>query len=397
MMLVLYIICAIILLVGLLMIDFKLGKRNHLKNLRFLDFSKTSGDYELYTAGDPLFTALFKDIRQAKQEINMTFFIVKKDTISQDVLQLLKQKAEEGVQVRLMLDRIGSFRITPKIIKDLRNSGIEFSFCSKPKFPYFFYRLQRRNHRKITVIDGDIAYVGGFNVGREYLGKDAELGNWRDYHLRLTGPVVHDLLTTFYDDWYIETKQTTAPKLPTNTTGDKEIEIAASDGGQLEDVFLTLINEAKEEIFIGSPYFIPSERLFQALLQALKRGVDIKVIAPMKADHLLVKEAGIPYMDRLTKAGGEVYLFDMGFYHAKVIIVDKQLCDIGTANFDRRSLFLNKEVNTLIFNSRFVVDLRLAFLKDVQDSQAFQRHANQHFNLATKIKIAIAYFFRPLL
>lgn len=393
----LIILSIIILFVGLLLIDFKLGKRHHLKTLRFIDFFRTNGDYELYTAGDPYFSDMFEDIRNAKQEINMIFFIVKTDQISKELIALLKQKAEEGVHVRFMLDRIGSFRITRKVIKDLRASGVDFTFCAKPKFPYFFYHLQRRNHRKITVIDGDIGYVGGFNVGKEYLGKDAELGNWRDYHLRLTGPVVHDLLSTFHDDWYIETKETTSPKLPTRTTGDKEIEIAASDGGQLEDVFLTLIEEAQEEIFIGTPYFIPSERLFQALLQALERGVDIKVIVPMKADHLLVKEAGIPYMDRLSKAGGEVYLFDMGFYHAKVIIVDKKLCDIGTANFDRRSLFLNKEVNTLIFNSRFVVDLRLAYLKDVQDSQPFEKHAEQHFNFATKIRMGIAYLFRPLL
>ncbi|QHE53859.1 cardiolipin synthase [Pontibacillus sp. HMF3514] len=397
MMIVLIIICALILFIAFILIDFKLGKRNHLKHLRFLDFTRTSGDYQLYTAGDPLFRDMFEDIRYAKQEINMIFFIVKTDPISQELMSLLKQKAEEGVKVRFMLDRIGGFRITPKIIKDLEQSGVEFSFCAKPKFPYLFYRTQRRNHRKITVVDGDTGYVGGFNVGKEYLGKDAELGNWRDYHLRLTGPVVHDLLTTFFDDWYLATKQTTSPKLPTNTTGDKDIEIAATDGGQLEDVFLTLIDEAEEEIFIGTPYFIPSERLFQALLRALKRGVDIKVIAPMKADHLLVKEAGIPYMDRLTRAGGEVYLFDMGFYHAKVIIVDKQLCDIGTANFDRRSLFLNKEVNTLIFNSRFVVDLRLAFLRDVQDSERFNDHADKHFNFGTKIRTGIAYFFRPLL
>lgn len=393
----LLILSAFIIITLFLLLDYQLGKKSHLKHLRFLDFHKTTGSYQIYTLGDPFFKDLFEDIKNAKQEVNVLFFIVKTDEISQEFYNILKDKAREGVKVRLLVDRIGSHRVNAKIRKDLKNAGVEFAFASTPKFPFFFYKLQRRNHRKITVIDGDIAYVGGFNVGKEYIGRDARLGNWRDYHLCLNGGIVHDLLVTFWDDWQLATGQMSSPKLPTDTEGDKEVEIAATDGGQLEDVFLTFIHQAKEEIFIGTPYFIPSERLFQALLKAIQRGVEIKVIVPMKADHPLVKEAGLPYMNRLRKAGGEVYFFDMGFYHAKVLIVDKKLCDIGTANFDRRSLFLNKEVNTIIHNARFVMDLRIAFLRDVQDSQPFDDHYTQHFNFGTKVRMGIAYFFRPLL
>ncbi|GGD00875.1 cardiolipin synthase [Pontibacillus salipaludis] len=392
-----YIIVAILLLIGLLLLDFSLGKKNHRKNVRFLDFESTTGDYQIYTAGDPLFEDLFQDLRHAKKKIDMMFFIIKTDEISRELLEILKQKAEEGLQVRLLLDRIGSYRINSKVIKELNQSGVEFAFSEKPKFPYFFYRSQRRNHRKITIIDGDVGYIGGFNVGREYLGKDAELGNWRDYHLRLLGDIVQHLQSTFFDDWYLATGHHDEEPVPTETEGEKWIEIAATDGVQLEDVFESLICQAKEEVFIGTPYFIPSERLFKCLTDALERGVNVKVIVPMKADHPLVKEAGLPYMMRLIDAGGEVYMFDQGFYHAKVVIVDQQLCDIGTANFDRRSLFLNKEVNTIIHNPRFVMDLRLAFLKDVQDSEPLNDHLIQLFTIRTKIKIGIARFFRPLL
>ncbi|QSS99875.1 cardiolipin synthase [Pontibacillus sp. ALD_SL1] len=392
-----YIIAAIAILIGLLLLDFSLGKKHHRKNVRFLDFQSTTGDYQIYTNGDPLFEDLFQDLRHAKKKIDMMFFIIKTDEISQELLEILKQKAEEGLQVRLLVDRIGSYRINSKVIKDLNQSGIEFAYSEKPKFPYFFYRSQRRNHRKITIIDGDVGYIGGFNVGREYLGKDAELGKWRDYHLRLLGDIVQHLQSTFFDDWYLATGHHDEEPVPTETEGEKWIEIAATDGVQLEDVFESLICQAKEEIFIGTPYFIPSERLFKCLTDALERGVNVKVIVPMKADHPLVKEAGLPYMMRLIDAGGEVYMFDQGFYHAKVVIVDQQLCDIGTANFDRRSLFLNKEVNTIIHNPRFVMDLRLAFLRDVQDSQPLNDHLIQLFTIRTKIKIGIARLFRPLL
>ncbi|MYL54579.1 cardiolipin synthase [Pontibacillus yanchengensis] len=381
----------------LLFLDYQLGKRNHIKNLRFLDFEPTTGDYNLYTNGDQLFTDLFDDLRHAKKQINVMFFIVKDDDISHELLELLKKKAQEGLRVRLMVDRIGSFRINKATVKQLEQAGIEFTFSSTPKFPFLYYRIQRRNHRKITIIDDEIGYVGGFNMGQEYLGRDAELGNWRDYHLRLIGDVVKDLQITFFDDWYLNTGESYDHIPEPTSEGSKEVEITSTDGGQLEDVFMTLIQQAQDEIFIGTPYFIPSERLMKALLSAMDRGVDVKVIVPMKADHLFVKEAGLPYLSRVRKAGGEVYFFDLGFYHAKVIIIDQELCDIGTANFDRRSLFLNKEVNTLIFNKRFVMDLRLAYLRDVQDSQPFDDHYTQLFNLGTKIRIGLAYLVRPLL
>lgn len=390
-------IIIIVLIPLLLSLDYSLGKKEHKRNLRWLEFTKKSGDYTLYTIGDPFFTAFFQDLRAAKKRIDIMFFIVKRDEISNEFLSLLKDKAKEGVSIRLQLDRVGSHQVGSKIRKELEASGIQFAYMAKPGFPYLFYKLQRRNHRKIAVIDGEVGYVGGFNVGKEYLGRDTRLGNWRDYHLRLEGNIVQDLQETFLDDWFLSTGEENGDILVPNKSGNKDIEIVATDGGQLEDVFISMIEEARKEIFIGTPYFIPSERLFQSLLRARQRGVDVKVIVPMKSDHPFVKEAGLPYLSRLTSAGGEVYMFDLGFYHAKVLIIDEKLCDIGTANFDRRSLFLNKEVNTLIYNNRFVVDLRLAFLRDMQDSQEFNAHYRQLLNFGTKIRIGIAYLLRPFL
>ncbi|WP_232306004.1 cardiolipin synthase [Pontibacillus litoralis] len=382
---------------GLLWIDYTLGKKQHMKHVRSLEFDEQLGDCTLYTIGDSFLTNLFHDIQNAEAHIDMLFFIVKKDAISMELLHLLKKKATQGVTVRFMLDRIGGYRVNRAMIKDLKKAGVQFTYTATPRFPFFFYQLNRRNHRKITIIDGKVAYVGGFNVAKEYISRDPRLGNWRDYHLRVVGRVIHPYAAVFNDDWDIANGEQKHPIVKNTNEGNKEMRIIATDGPPLEQVFHEMIEEAEQEICIGTPYFIPSERLFQSLLAALKRGVHVHVIVPMKSDHPLVKEAGLHYLYRLRAAGGDVYFFDLGFYHAKVFIVDQKYCDIGTANFDRRSLYLNQEINTLIYDQAFVEEVRLSFDHDMQDSQPFHEHYTQQFHYGTKIRMGLAYILRPFL
>lgn len=366
------ILLCIILVFLWLQIDFALGKKQHLNKVNKREFPFRQSNIELFIYGGKLFTDLFTEIEAAKQHIHILFYIVKNDQISLKFFSLLEKKALEGVEVRLLVDRIGGKHISNKQISALKNSGAMFAFCHKPKLPYLFYSFNERNHRKISVIDGKIGYLGGFNVGKEYLGHNPSFGVWRDYHLKMTGEGVQDLQTQFLLDWELATKQNLLVNkqfFPLLEKGLIRHKLIPTDGAFLKERFLEIINNANREIVIGTPYFIPGKEIKDALLSALKRGVKVKVLVPMKADHAFVKEAAFPYFKTLIKSGCEVYRFYYGFYHAKVIMVDGVFSDIGTANFDKRSLHLNHEFNCFIYDERFSQQVRDQLYSDIEKSE----------------------------
>ncbi|HHY73815.1 MAG TPA: cardiolipin synthase [Bacillus bacterium] len=358
----------LLIFIAWLTIDFYFGRKNHLKNISKRNYPIRHGEWVLFTDGEKLYKNLFSDISNAKKHIHILFYIVKNDVVSQEFLKLLKEKAQEGVKVRLLLDRIGSRQISRKEIRSLRNSGVHFSFSNKPRFPYFFYSLNYRNHRKITVIDGTIGYFGGFNIGREYLGQDPYLGYWQDFHLKLVGDGVQDLQTEFLLDWEKATRENVLghpayfPKLP---QGSLPLWFLPTDGAFIKDLLIELINKAKTEILIGTPYFIPGKEVLQAILEANRRGVNVTVLVPYKADHPFVKEATFPYFKDMLKAGCHIYHYTNGFYHGKLVLIDNELCDFGTANFDKRSFFINDELNCFIRDPIFIEKIRNEFLNDI--------------------------------
>ncbi|QGX64427.1 cardiolipin synthase [Bacillus sp. ms-22] len=349
------ILLVIIVIVLLVSLDLYMGKKYFSTHAFERSFDQTSGDATFYHDGEPLFDQLLTDIQQASSSIHMMFFIVKNDKIGQRILQALKAKAEQGVSVFLLTDRLGSYPFDQTSIQMLEKSGIRFYFLNKPRFPFFIYRLNMRNHRKITVIDGKIGYIGGFNIGDEYVGKNGRFGIWKDYHLRMTGQVVADLQHVFLNDLYRSSgiQQLQYEVFPALEPGTLQCTTRATAGFSLEALFLHDIQQAKQHITICTPYFIPSAPLLTALLEARKRGVTVDIILPMKADHPLVKEAGFHYLKDLIAAGCVVYRFYKGFYHAKAILIDHSRCMISTANFDKRSLFFNEEVDVAIDDPAF--------------------------------------------
>lgn len=372
-MIILLTLAAIILLFVLwLSLDYTFGKRNQLKNLQRKNYPFRESNIEVFTKGPKLFADLFSELKKAQDHIHILFYIVKDDAISQEFLDILKNKANEGVEVRLLLDRLGSFPIKKKIVQSLKRHGVHFSFSHTPKLPFLFYTSQVRNHRKITIIDGEIGYVGGFNVGKEYINLDPKLSPWRDYHLKITGEGVADLQTEFLTDWSLETKinllenKRYFPELP---KGISRHQLIPSKGLFLEETFSALIRNAKSSIFIGSPYFIPNKRLLHDLTAAQARGVTLTILVPLKPDHPLVKEASFRYFRKLIHQGAFVYEYLNGFYHAKTMIIDDKICDIGTANFDRRSLFLNYEINCYIYDRAFIEKVRTIIETDIQGSR----------------------------
>ncbi|MDC3416794.1 cardiolipin synthase [Aquibacillus salsiterrae] len=390
------------LFIVLLVIDFELGKRVYQNNPPPFNFKRTQGEYQLFKTGDELFKVMFDDMKRAKSSIDIMFFIVRNDDISKKMYDILKQKAQTGVKVRLMVDFIGSYSLKRSIIEDLQDHGVQFLRSNRPRFPYFFYHLNRRNHRKVAIIDNRTGYVGGYNLGKEYLGEDPKLGPWRDYHLKLTGDIVLNLIEVFNYDW--ECAKTGKKVTPANNgenwpaARNGSMELVVTDGGQLEDTFVDWIHDAQSEILIGTPYFIPSKRMFAALVKALERGITVTIMIPKKADHPLVRPAAFPFLKALYQQGASIHLYDLGFYHAKVMIIDQKLCDIGTANFDRRSVFLNKEINPIIVNDdTFIQSVRSAYFDDIEKSDIFTPQWMKDQALHTKISGVIARLFRPLL
>ncbi|KAB2332476.1 cardiolipin synthase [Bacillus mesophilum] len=376
-----------------IVIDFQLGKKAHKKKTDMFDPITRESEIQLFTSGLELYTDLFTGMRTAKQHIHVMFYIVKDDEISKEFFGILCDKAREGVEIRVLLDWVGSFPLRKNVVPMLKSQGIQFSYANAPKPPFLFYSSQTRNHRKITVIDGKTGYIGGFNIGKEYMNNDPKLSPWRDYHLKITNDGVRDLQAGFLKDWHKATKTNLLsnsiyfPELP---KGPIRHQIMPTDGVYLEGSFSAFIRNAKSSVIIGTPYFIPSKRLMDDLCHALKRGVDIHILVPKKTDHLLVKEASFQHLRRLIKEGAYVYEYLHGFYHAKVMVVDESICDIGTANLDKRSLFLNEEINCYIFDEAFIKMVRDVLKKDISNSKRVTLKELNTLNPATLFKETIA-------
>ncbi|MFC0272433.1 cardiolipin synthase [Metabacillus herbersteinensis] len=359
-------------LVVWLRIDYRLGRKDHLQKSKYQLFPLRKSNLKLYIDGQNLYEDLFKSIKNSKHSVHVLFFIVKNDEISHEFLSLLGEKAKQGLEVKLLLDYVGSKNLDKNALKLLKRKGAKIGYTNKPRWPYFFYTLQARNHRKITVIDGKIGFIGGFNIGKEYLGLDPKFGYWRDYHLQITGEGVQDMQTQFLKDWFDssgEDLRHVASYFPVQELGTSSQQFLSTYGEFLHKYFLSFIREAKREIIICTPYFIPGTEIKKELLKALKRGVQVKIMVPMKADHPLVREAAFPYYGPLILAGCEVFRFYYGFYHAKVIVIDDHTCDIGTANFDKRSLYLNDEMNCMIYDKDFIQNVKKQIYEDFHRSE----------------------------
>ncbi|PFG04298.1 cardiolipin synthase [Bacillus sp. es.034] len=382
-------------IIGWLMLDFKLGRSHFIRTRTRRDYEKRNSDIQLFSRGPELFDQMFKEMREATSSIHVLFYIVQDDHFANRFLELLKGKAQEGIEVRLLMDQIGSHNVPKSKVKELRDAGVEVDYCRRVKFPYLFFSSQQRNHRKITVIDGVTGYLGGYNIGKEYIDENdkPELSPWRDYHLRLTGEGVHDLQTEFCIDWFRTTQKDLkdeAAYFPPSEKGSIEHRIFPTEGINIEDFFGKFIDEAQDEIIIGTPYFIPTPKLMDTLLDALGRGVTVKIIIPNNADHMLVKEAAFPYFRPLLAKGAKVYQFLDGFYHAKVMVVDDHFCDIGTGNFDKRSFFINLEINNLIYDKEFIQTLKTEMEKDMAASDMLSESDLSSVSMLTRLKERVA-------
>ncbi|PZE21267.1 cardiolipin synthase [Paenibacillus xerothermodurans] len=328
---------------------------------------------EIFTHGEDKFDELLRCIEKAKDHIHVLYYKVRKDELGGKVMRALTKKAQEGVEVRFLYDKIGSPGLSRRFFAELRKAGGEARPYGATKVPYVHPAINNRNHRKIVVIDGETGFIGGFNIGNEYVGRGRKCGHWRDTHLKLTGTAVHSLQANFFRDWSLSANKCIAfaPKyypMP-NQPGNAAIQIVSSGPDakwhHIQNAFIRMIHAARESVYIQTPYFIPDESTLNALKTAALSGIDVKLMVPADSMQKMVQWAAQSYLSELMAAGVRCYFYQRGCLHAKTIVVDRKIASVGTSNFDIRSFQLNFEVNAFIYDPPTAGRLHQLFLHDL--------------------------------
>lgn len=333
---------------------------------------------ELLTDGKQKFQQLFQDIEAAKDHVHIEYYTFYNDQIGNQLRELLEKKAAQGVKVRVIYDSFGSRGMTHEFFKRLEELGgfAEPFFGSYRSFPNF--RLNYRDHRKLVIIDGKIGYIGGFNVGDQYLSRDPKFGYWRDTHIRIEGNAVIAMQSRFFMDWNATVKEKkmtyqesyfplSAPK------GQASIQIVSSGPeSEVEKIklgYIKMISDAHKEVLIQTPYLIPDDSLYEALCLAAFSGVKVKVMIPSMPDHPFVYRATQYYAHALLENGVEIYQYEKGFLHSKTMVADGKIASVGSANMDYRSFKLNFESNAFLYDREFSQQMQVTFAEDVKHSR----------------------------
>ncbi|RSK26486.1 cardiolipin synthase [Bacillus sp. HMF5848] len=335
-----------------------------------------ASETKVLTNGDETFTAIFDALKNAKHHIHLEYYIVRHDEVGQKLKNILKEKVQEGVKVRFLYDAVGSWRLSKDYMVELRNAGVEMVPFLPVKLPFLNNKINFRNHRKIIVVDGQIGFMGGLNVGDEYLGKNEYFGFWRDTHLYIRGEAVRSLQLIFLQDWYYMTGHSYLlpsylTATPVETSGGGVQLIAGGPDNEWEiikNLFFSMIVSARKSIWIATPYFIPDDDIATALKVAALSGIDVRIIVPERPDKRIVFYASRSYFPLLLEAGAKIYEYQQGFLHSKIIIVDNELASIGTSNMDMRSFHLNFEVNAFLFKTDSIEKLVSDFQQDLNAS-----------------------------
>lgn len=350
--------------------DVKKGYEDYIKIHPLIESPVYQGELELYPEGSMLYNALLQDIEQAEEYIYIHFFIMREDAISMKFFNLLMEKADHGLEVKLSVDRIGGKDLSKSTFEKLKNRGVNVTFSRKLGIDHFFYKLNHRNHRKFAIIDGKVSYLGGFNIGEEYLGHNGKFGYWRDYHLRIAGDGTYEIEKQFLKDWAEDTgERLSAKRHRLGNIKGSDYQLIFSTGDELEKKIIDLIQRAKKTLVIATPYFIPSDELMNALLSAKKKGVNIDILVPDNTDAWFTKPPSYPMTEKLLKNGVNVYLYNKGFFHGKVMIIDDQVANISTANWDPRSFHLNDEASCLIYDHKMIKTIESEINLDKQNSR----------------------------
>ena len=365
----------------------------------------TGNEVKIYISGEKKFQDLIKDIRAAKKFIHIEYYIFRFDDLGKAIINELKEKVDEGIEVRLLVDGMGSKSLKQKEIRYIKSLGIKFSIFFPGAFPRINTRINYRNHRKIVVIDGEIGYVGGFNVGNEYVNRGHQFKFWRDTHLKVKGQAVNELNKRFILDWDYASdenldniiKYFPKPK----EYGRVGMQIVSSGPDHMDEyikiAYMKIINNARKYVYIQTPYLVPDEPILEALRISALSGVDVRIIVPDKPDHFFMEWVLSANIANLIDYGVKIYRYNNGFIHSKTIVSDDIVSSIGTANMDNRSFRLNFEVNAFIYDGVVAKEQSKIFLNDQKFSTFVTKEAYEKRSRVLRIKESLIKLVSPIL
>lgn len=363
-------------------------------------------EVKLFTSGEEKYESLFKDIKEAKEHVHLMYYIFNNDEIGNKLIDLLCEKATEGVEVRLIYDSFGNIKTKASNFNRLKKAGGQVvKFLPNPLLNLL--RVNYRNHRKIAVIDGKTGYLGGINIGDEYMGKDKRKSPWRDTHVRITGTSIVTLQLRFLSDWtYL-----TGEKIKDTSDAEKYFVVHPADGKnavqivssgpdstkqQIKYSILKMMNMAKRTLCIQTPYFIPDDSIMDALAIAVESGVDVRVMIPGIPDKKFVYYVTLSYIEELLNMGVRVYAYN-GFLHAKTVVCDDDIASIGSMNMDIRGFSLAFEVNSFIYNSDFAKECNEVFTRDIKKCKEITLSEFKKRSILRKILESIYRILAPLM
>ncbi|QCJ44829.1 cardiolipin synthase [Bacillus sp. S3] len=354
--------------------------------------------------GTETFEEIKRRLMAAKDFIHLEYYIFRSDRLGQEIIDILLAKVQEGVEVRLMVDAVGSYSLSRAVTKEMEAAGIQVYPFLPIKTAWYNQKFNFRNHRKIIIIDGKVGFVGGLNVGIEYLGEDDDYGYWCDTHVVLEGEAVQTLHAIFILDWKYVSGETLFDQeryiKEHPADGDGLVHVVATGpetSDNMSDHYYALCTCATKSIWIATPYFIPDQAIQTALRVAARKGIQVRLMVPETNDGFLTQYATQSYFPELLRAGIEVYSYEKGFLHKKVVIVDGDLASIGTANVDMRSFHLNFEVNLFLTGTTSIGDLVDQFEEDLKDCRRIRPVEFYKRNMAVKSKESFARLFSGIL
>ena len=364
-------------------------------------------DIQILNDGNQKFATLLDDIKKAEKFIHIQYYIIKKDEVFESIVEALKEKVKQGVEVRILFDAMGCRSMPKRYWKEIRAAGIETAEFFPAMFGKLNLRINYRNHRKIVIIDNKVGYVGGFNIGKEYVDKSRRFGHWRDTHLRIAGGAVLGLHLRFILDWNYAARADLF-KNPIYMEEYKheslehcEVQIIHSGPDthmqNIRNNYLRLIEKAERNIYIQTPYFIPDESMLSALMIAIHSGVEVNIMIPCRPDHMFIYSATCSYIGELVMAGASCFTYDGGFLHAKGIILDDKVFCYGTANMDIRSFALNFEVNAIVYDEAKAIQMHRLFTEDLKHSTRITKSMYEERKLWMRVKERISRMLSPVL
>ncbi len=402
------------------------GRALALERIARLPFTR-GNSVQLLTDGAVAFEAMFGAIRRARRYCLIQFYIVRDDRIGRDLKELLVEAVHRGVAIYFLFDEIGSYALGREFVHDLRNAGVRIQPFSSTRGSRNRFQLNFRNHRKALVVDGVEGFLGGFNVGDEYLGWSSRFGPWRDTHIHITGPALLGLQLPFVEDWHWATGETleldwqqcvsgspsgsetvfaesnsqagvftvTAPPVHETTA----LVLPSGPADDLSTASLLVqhaIHSAASRLWIASPYFVPDEGVQDALKLAVLRGVDVRILIPDRPDHLLVYFSAFAFVGDMLDAGVRIYRYLPGFLHQKVMLIDETVSTVGTVNLDNRSFRLNFEITSIVVSRRFAEQTEEMLKLDFSHSREMTAEEIRKMSVPLRLASRLAYLAAPV-